>query len=82
MLEQAGIATELRNEFAIGAAGGLAPLDTWPELWLDNERQRQQAEQLIAEFKQEDEKPDWRCRHCGHPSPDSFEYCWHCGVPR
>ena len=29
-----GIDVRLNNEFASSASGGLAPFDTWPEVWL------------------------------------------------
>ena len=31
-----GIDVRLNNEFASSASGGLAPFDTWPEVWLLN----------------------------------------------
>lgn len=81
-LEYAGVQTELRNEFAGGAAGELAPQDTWPELWLvDNEREAR-ARQVIKELESEADAPDWVCRECGSDNPAGFEICWSCGERR
>ncbi|MCB1677432.1 MAG: DUF2007 domain-containing protein [Halioglobus sp.] len=82
LLERAGIATELRNEYAAGASGELAPIDAWPELWLLHDSDRARARQLLAELRSGDELPDWHCGVCDSASPASFERCWHCGADR
>ncbi len=82
VLAQAGIATQLRNEYASGAAGELAPIDTWPELWLANAGDRERALALIASVRHGADAPDWACRQCGSDSPASFDYCWHCGAEK
>lgn len=82
LLERAGIATELRNEYAAGAVGELAPIDAWPELWLLRDFDQQRANQLLAELHRRDELPDWLCPQCANACPASFERCWHCGADR
>lgn len=77
-LVQQGIAIERRNQFAAGAAGDLSPFDCWPELWVP-EDQWTQASQLLQQFQQAGQAPDWYCRHCGERNPGAFDWCWHCG---
>lgn len=82
LLENRGIATELRNEYASGAAGELAPIETWPQLWVRRESDRQTALDIIENFQQQESGPEWRCTHCGSFSPQTFDWCWHCGAGR
>jgi hypothetical protein len=42
-LEMAGIPCTLRNEYAGGASGELAPLETWPEIWVLRDRDHDRA---------------------------------------
>ena len=37
----------LNNEFASSASGGLAPFDTWPEVWLLNDNDYDRAKKII-----------------------------------
>ncbi len=39
-IEFAGIDCILRNEYASGAIGELAPIDAWPALWLTSTGER------------------------------------------
>ncbi|WP_116369085.1 putative signal transducing protein [Parahaliea mediterranea] len=82
VLAQAGIDAHLRNEYAAGAAGELAPIDTWPELWLARPRDTERALALIASVQQQSDEPDWQCASCNSDSPASFDYCWRCGADR
>ncbi|TXS89539.1 DUF2007 domain-containing protein [Parahaliea maris] len=80
LLDQAGIASQIRNEYAAGAAGELAPIDTWPELWVERDADTPRAKDLIAELLTRQDQPDWHCKHCGNDSPASFDFCWQCGT--
>ncbi|GAB3280713.1 DUF2007 domain-containing protein [Parahaliea aestuarii] len=82
LLQQSGIATELRNEYAAGAAGELSPIDAWPQLWLRDSRQADWAREVIRQFQHAEPGPDWHCPACNNTSPDTFETCWHCGAAR
>ncbi len=82
VLEAAGIECFLRNEYAAGATGELAPIDTWPELWLAKDHQFQHAKSLIEASQVEQGASDWECRKCGSKSPDTFDWCWHCAGER
>lgn len=82
LLERAGIACQVRNEYAAGAVGELAPIDAWPELWVVRDTDAARAATLIEELQNRQEQPDWHCGRCDNSSPGSFEFCWQCGTPR
>ena len=43
-----GFDVALNNEFASSASGGLAPFDTWPEVWLLKDDDFDNAKKLIV----------------------------------
>ena len=49
ILENHNIEVTLKNEFASGAAGVLAPIDTWVELWIINDIDEEKAETILAQ---------------------------------
>ena len=81
-LELAGIQCVLRNEFAAGAMGELAPISVWPELWLLRDRDFERASLVLSQDRAEIEEADWHCGSCGRHSPATFEFCWHCAGER
>jgi hypothetical protein len=78
-LERLGIPCVVHNEYAAGAAGELAPIDTWPELWVRRSRDAERARLAIERAQAAIEEADWTCRRCGSDSPATFDFCWHCG---
>lgn len=82
LLERAGIGSRIRNQYASGAIGELAPIDAWPELWVLEDRDAERASALISDLQSPQEQPDWECARCGTASPASFDFCWHCGEAR
>lgn len=78
----AGLAVELRNQFASGGAGELAPISTWPELWVQRERDYPQAVALIQQAFTGEEEGEWTCPACGEQNSAAFELCWHCQKAR
>ncbi|AWF83007.1 hypothetical protein BTJ40_20500 [Microbulbifer sp. A4B17] len=79
-LEVAGIKTRLKNEYAQGATGELAPNQVWPELWLERDRDLERAQQVLAEA--EVEQKNWLCTACGEDNGAAFDFCWQCGRSR
>ncbi len=73
-----GIETTLKNEYAIGAVGDLAPHESWLELWVVNERDYNHAMQLISDTIKESKEPDWICNACNETNTAAFEFCWNC----
>ena len=58
LLNYAGIETEIRNDILGGAAGEIAPGETWVELWVVNEALAEEAAQLINETLEQPEGDD------------------------
>lgn len=81
ILELAGYDCNIRNEFAAGGMGDIAPIETWPEVWLVNEDQFDEALDYIESsiLKQSSLEHDWICKNCGEKNGAAFEFCWNCG---
>ena len=72
VVEFAGIKCVIRNEFAAGAIGELAPIDAWPEVWVINDKDFERASSLIEESQKATQKADWSCTGCVNPNPAAF----------
>jgi hypothetical protein len=81
-IEQAGIDCVMRNEYAAGALGELAPIDAWPELWVKSDRHFDRATQVIEQLRVQEHAADWQCAQCGVACPDTFDWCWKCATDR
>ena len=81
-IEREGIDCTLRNEYASGAIGELAPIDTWAEVWVLRTRDAERAQRVLANLALAEDSVDWQCGACGRSSPETFELCWHCGEER
>jgi len=79
LLRHAGIDSELRNEYASGAIGEIAPINAWPELWVSRERAVDQALEIVEAMQRPVDCPDWNCGQCESNNPATFDTCWHCG---
>ena len=78
-LQQAGIESTVRNEYAAGASGELAPIDAWVELFVVRDRDYARAMTVIEGLQREPEGGEWHCDDCGQSSPATFELCSACG---
>ena len=78
-LNEEGIETEIRNDILGGAAGEIAPGETWVELWVVNEAQAEAATQRIKEILEQPERDDRLCNRCQESNPATFDVCWQCG---
>ena len=79
VLAEEGIETLVMNEFSGGAVGDLSTLDTWPELWLEDESVQQRAQAILQEVMQSRDEDEWYCRGCQEKNPVAFKLCWNCG---
>jgi hypothetical protein len=77
LLQQHGIAYEMRNEFVTSVIGSGAACDAWPELWVSEGEHARTAEVLAAMTLGDDAEP-WRCDTCGELNEACFELCWRC----
>jgi hypothetical protein len=80
LLEAAGIEVLLRNEYAGGGRGELPVFETWPELWIEKERDYARARAIIEAMHSTSRPPEWACSQCGESNDPSFEFCWRCGA--
>jgi len=81
ILDLAGYDCHIKNEFAVGGVGDIATIETWPEVWLDNDVQFEAAKSYIESkvLKPVPSGYDWACNQCGEENASSFEFCWNCG---
>ena len=85
VLENAGIETVLKNEYALGALGEIAPFETWMEVWAVKETDYDKAMAIVAEIKTPEHagnKSAWICPECGEENAASFDLCWNCQTER
>jgi len=81
LLTEAGIETQILNEFAQGGTGEIPFTQAYPEIWLINERDADSAKIIIDQFEQRPhEVGTSKCKNCEEPNPDTFEVCWRCGT--
>ena len=73
-----GLDVVLNNEFASSASGGLAPFDTWPEVWLLNNDDFDKAKKVIDSIALESNLDNWHCKNCQEENNQSFDFCWNC----
>ena len=79
LIEHASIECELRNQYASGAIGELAPINAWPEVWVAEDRHLERAAAIVKKMQEPVRESDWRCGNCENLSPATFDSCWHCG---
>lgn len=72
------IKTLLKNEYAAGATGDLAPLDAWLELWVLEDQHLALAKKLIQDAFDNPNKTPWTCPKCSESNEPNFDLCWHC----
>ena len=82
ILQEAGIATLVKNERLAGALGEIPYLETWPELWVLENREADQARGLITDAMAEAPAGgSWTCANCAEVNESQFAACWHCQSP-
>ncbi len=80
LLEAQGIEVSLRNEYVSGVTGEVPVFETWPELWVVNDRDYERACQIINGAFNDAPGEPWQCDRCSEENAASFEFCWHCGA--
>ncbi|MCX7553137.1 DUF2007 domain-containing protein [Marinicella sp. S1101] len=88
ILEANEIACFLKNEY-LSVAGGEVPFfENWPELWIHDDADYEQAQTLIQPLRdirqskdnEASNEPDWTCDQCGETNEANFSLCWSCGT--
>lgn len=72
-----GIESELKNEYSSGGMGGLPPMETWAEIWVEIE-DYSRAKAIVDKFMNAAPKETWICRGCSEENDGNFEICWNC----
>jgi hypothetical protein len=80
LLVSEGIAARVFNENLQGGLGDIPFTHTYPEVWVDDERDFQRARELIKarELTSADSRTV-ACAKCGEDNPRNFQLCWNCG---
>lgn len=82
VLDAAGIPCFIKNEYAIGGMGELAPFDTQPEVWLSDSQWLPRAQALLKQIHVSEEYNSgvsWVCSKCEEQNEANFDICWQCG---
>ncbi len=84
ILESYNIDCIVKNEFLAGAAGELPPHECWPELWVRENDQYDNAIKILEKVWNSDNitQPSWTCTRCGEKLEGQFTACWQCGESR
>ena len=84
VLENQAIRCVVRNDFLLGGAGELPVNETWPEVWVVDDRDFDRALSLVDAIVAtgNDPEPPWRCTSCGERIEGQFTDCWRCGASR
>ncbi|MDN2662403.1 DUF2007 domain-containing protein [Psychromonas sp. 14N.309.X.WAT.B.A12] len=78
LIEAQGIQTFIKNEFTQGAMGETSAVDSWPEIWVFDDNDHQQALAIAMQSQQSADTPDWVCNSCNESNDGSFDFCWQC----
>jgi hypothetical protein len=79
LLQGEGIEIVMKNEFTGGGVGDLPAFDTWPEIWICEEAQVEQAQSILDSVSNASDVEDWLCRTCKESNDGAFGLCWKCG---
>jgi hypothetical protein len=81
ILESGGIECVVRNSYLAAAMGEIPPIECWPELWVVEDEQFEEAQAVLKGALSPVvglEKP-WQCKGCGEMIEGQFTECWNCG---
>jgi hypothetical protein len=78
LLLSVGIHSELRNQYLGGALGDLPMLETWPQLFVEDDDEVA-ALRALSRAARDPVGTPWICGHCGESSEPQFTHCWRCG---
>ncbi|WP_419204828.1 putative signal transducing protein [Bordetella trematum] len=83
LLQQARVPAVLQNTHLQGVMGEIPVDQCAPEIWIDNEADRELAMRVIG-LAGEPAVPalHWFCPACGEHLEAQFSACWRCGAER
>ncbi|MEO6786902.1 MAG: DUF2007 domain-containing protein [Chthoniobacteraceae bacterium] len=84
ILEEAGIATVIRNEATSDLIVGLPDPLRQPVLCVTNDADAERARELLRDIESagKSNAPEWKCPQCGETVPGNFGSCWKCDALR
>ena len=84
VLELRGIPCQLRHAHLASIVGELPWLETWPELWVLDDRDAEVATRIIRQGHDPalSRGNPWACNGCGERLEAQFTTCWSCGSDR
>lgn len=82
VLEHSGIPCELHNDRLWSALGEIPLLEAWPQVWVQDERDRERAREVLRELERGPSRPAWSCPACDEWLEGQFTACWSCGCER
>ena len=80
ILHDEGIECLIKNEFAGGGVGDLAPFETWPEIWVSDPDQDSALKLIKENLAKVPSGKEWICDHCGETNSFDFQVCWKCST--
>ena len=81
LLQHAGIAVHICNEYAKAALSEVPMGSAYPQLWISQLHQEQHARAVNADYEQRPAQTTTKhCCACGETDPGEFELCWNCGA--
>ena len=82
VLEMHGIECHIQGEYRSGAAGELPPTEAWPELWVVDPLNLEEAKRLVDEALEPagPVQSGWTCPSCKEVNESQFGQCWNCGA--
>ena len=78
LLEAHGIEVILKNDYSLSGFPGVSVFDDWPELWIINDSDCDNANKIIEASLSKETEPEWICTKCGESNNASFGACWKC----
>ncbi len=81
VLELNGVKSTITNQYLSAGVGELPPIESWPQLWVEEEDVERASEVIQATGKNEPEKV-WVCPNCNEEVEEQFTECWNCGTAR
>jgi len=78
ILSNHGIEVVVNKEYASSAAGGLAPIDTWPEVWIVNDDDFGSSMNIIESLDVELKTAMRQGLKCREMNDETVDYCCNC----
>jgi len=83
LLESAGIVAIVQGELRGVASVELPPIQCWPELWILETDDYQEACRVLQGLDVPDGSGEsWECQTCHETIAPQFTACWQCGTER